>query len=269
MAIPGSRITYTSDGGGKTTSTPNKNLMDAKSRLSQQAVDRIDKGVIQQPTKTLNPSGGTTAYTPRIVGSTTPQYLNNYTAKSTTDNNNQYYNNGLVGGTTGSGATAESVPVAGGGGESATSKVDDTLNILKSLLEQQKKQADEYQKTLYEQALEKNKEEERLASENANRQYALTKRRLAEMYGNAITGSGLSNNALNTVGWANAIGANQRDMANNNRSALANYNQGLANNASTLAQGWYNYVMPVYTNRQQNADDLDFRKYLASLGLLG
>jgi hypothetical protein len=38
-----------------------------------------------------------------------------------------------------------------------------------------------------------------------------------------------------------------------------------ANTASQLAQGWYNYVLPVYTNRQQNLDDYDYRKYLASL----
>ena len=267
MAIPISRTTYVNDGGSKTTSTPYKDLMSAKSRLSQQAVDRIDKGVIQQPTKTLNPSGGTTAYTPRIVGSTTPQYLNNYTAKSKTENN-QNYNNGSAGRATGVGvATAEETPVVSGGG-GGTSGQDDTLEKIKSLLEEQKKQADSYYKTLYEQQLASNKSAWENNRNQINKNYVRTDRYLNNMYGDAVSGTGLSNRMRNYSNWNNNLTENQRNYTNNDASALASYNQGLSNNANTLAQGWYNYVLPVYTNRQQNTDDLDYRKYLMSLGLM-
>jgi hypothetical protein len=69
----------------------------------------------------------------------------------------------------------------------------------------------------------------------------------------------LSNRARNYQNWQSNLAENQRNYANNDATALANYNMNRANTASQLAQGWYNYVLPVYTNRQQQLDDYRYR----------
>lgn len=151
----------------------------------------------------------------------------------------------------------------------APSYVDDILNKLKSLMEEQKKQADEFRKTQYEQALASNRSAWENNRNQINMNYARTNRYLNNMYGDAISGSGLSNRARNYQNWNNNLAENQKNYTNNDATALATYNNGLANNASTLAQGWYNYILPIHTNRQQNLDDYEynFKKYLASLNI--
>lgn len=153
------------------------------------------------------------------------------------------------------------------GGYSAPVQVDDTVDKIKQLLDEQKKQADAYYKTLYEQQLASNRSAWENNRNQINMNYARTNRYLNNMYGDAISGTGLSNRARNYQNWNNNLAENQRNYVNNDATALATYNNGLANNASTLAQGWYNYVMPIYTNRQQNIDDYNYRRYLASLNI--
>lgn len=278
----------------------NQALESASQRLSQDAVDRLTTGVVKQPVAKLGQSAQTNPVTPRVVGSASPQILNNYTAKDvTTTNNNPDTGNGTGGGRTI--VEPEPEPTYGGGGsgsgsspsqseaEKAQKEVEDTVAKLKELLDAQKRQAEDYYKTLYEQQLASNLTDWENNRNQINRNYMRTNRYLNSMYGDAVSGVGLSNRARNYSNWNNNLAQNDRNRTNNDATALANYDSNLANVASQLAQGYYNYVLPVYTNRQTNADnmdyqvwalqqqlenrrqmnldDLDYRKYLASLGL--
>lgn len=151
------------------------------------------------------------------------------------------------------------------GGYSYSSSSDDIVSKIKALLEEQKKAADEYYKTMYEQQLAQINRETEANRNQANLNYMRGDRYLNSLYGNGITGQGLSNKARNNSNWQNNLTSIRQNQANNNATALSNYNMNLANTASQLAQGWYNYVLPVYTNRQQQLDNLDYRKYLATL----
>lgn len=145
----------------------------------------------------------------------------------------------------------------GGGGGGGTS--DDIVNMIKNLLNEQKQKADEYYKTLYEQQLGQIGQQDEANRNQANLNYMRGNRYLNSLYGNGISGQGLSNRVRNNSNWQNNLASIRQNTANNKASALAQYNSGLANNASTLAQGWYNYVLPVYTNRQQWLDNLAYR----------
>lgn len=146
---------------------------------------------------------------------------------------------------------------SGGGGGGGTT--DDTVSMIKRLLEEQKAKADEYYKTLYEQQLGQIKQADESQRNQANLDFMRSDRYINSLYGNGISGQGLSNRVRNRSNYQNKLASIRQATANNNASALAQYNSGLANNASTLAQGWYNYVLPVYTNRQQWLDNLAYR----------
>lgn len=160
----------------------------------------------------------------------------------------------------------------GGGGVNTTamdsaysSTSDDIVSKIKSLLDEQKKQADEYYKTLYEQQIAQNKQQYRANQDQINLNRVRGRNYINQLYGDAVSGPGISNRVRNDLNWASNSASNRLDYTNNDASALASYNSGLANNASQLAQGWYNYVLPVYTNRQQTEDDYAYRRYLATL----
>ena len=148
-----------------------------------------------------------------------------------------------------------------GGGTSAT---DSIVDMIKNLLNEQKQKADEYYKTLYEQQIAKNKQDWESNRNQINRNFMRGNRYLNSLYGD-VSGAGLSNQARNSQNWQSNLASARQNYTNNDATALSQYNSGLANNASTLAQGWYNYVLPVYTNRQQNEDDYAYRRYLANL----
>lgn len=155
----------------------------------------------------------------------------------------------------------------GGGGDYSYSGggTEDIIGKIKDLLNQQKEQADAYYKTLYEQQTAQNKQAWENNRNQINRNFARGSRYLQNMYGDSVSGQGLSNRARNYQNWQSNLAENQRNYTNNDATALSQYNMNKANTASQLAQGWYNYVLPVYTNRQQTLDDYDYRKYLASL----
>ena len=154
-----------------------------------------------------------------------------------------------------------STPSYSGGGTSAT---DSIVDMIKNLLNEQKQKADEYYKTLYEQQIAKNKQDWESNRNQINRNFMRGNRYLNSLYGD-VSGAGLSNQARNSQNWQSNLASARQNYTNNDATALSQYNSGLANNASTLAQGWYNYVMPIYTNRQQNEDDYAYRRYLANL----
>lgn len=158
----------------------------------------------------------------------------------------------------------------GGGGESYSAPAyssgsDDVLNLIKSLLEQQQKAAEEAYKAQYEQQLAQNKLAWESNRNQINKNFMRGNRYLQNMYGDAISGTGLSNKARNYQNYQSNLASNQQNYTNNDASALAQFNQNKAGTYSTLANGWYNYVLPIYTNRQQTLDDYNYRRYLASL----
>ena len=169
--------------------------------------------------------------------------------------------------------TAETPRYGGGGGTVAPEwsgyngegGQDDVLAMIKDLLNQQKVASDNMYKSQYEQALANNRQSMENNRNQINLNYARGDRYLKGLYGDSLSGQGLSNRVRNNAVWQSSLASNRQNFANNNATALSQYNAGLANNASTLAQGWYNYVMPIYTNRQQNTDDYAYRRYLATL----
>ena len=180
---------------------------------------------------------------------------------------------GTSGNGNGGGSKSSSASSGGGSGYTitgpantgTTSSTDDVLKKIRAYLEEQYNKANEYQATLRDQGYaeaEKNATENR---ERANLAYKQADRRISNMYGNDISGAGLSNISRNSTNWANNLNNINRDYATARQSVLANYNNALSNNASTLANGWYNYILPIYTNREINANDLDYRKYIANL----
>lgn len=172
---------------------------------------------------------------------------------------NQY--NGVSGSRSGGGTV---MPEWSGysGGEGGQ---DDVLQMIKDLLNQQKTASDNMYKSQYEQALANNRQSMENNRNQINLNYAKGLRFIKGLYGDSLAGKGLSNIVHSNAKWQSDLASNRLSSANNDAIALNQYNAGLANNASTLAQGWYNYVMPIYTNRQQNTDDYAYRRYLATL----
>ena len=156
---------------------------------------------------------------------------------------------------------------SGGGSEHSYSgpSSDDIINKIKSLLNEQKEQADKYYQTLYEQQIEKNRQGWEADRNQINKNYMRGRNYINQLYGDAITGPGITNQTRNNQNWQSNLASARQNYTNNDATALSQLNMNKANTASTLAQGWYNYVLPVYTNRQQTLDDYDYRRYLASL----
>lgn len=155
----------------------------------------------------------------------------------------------------------------GGGGNYSYSggSTDDIVSMIKNLLNEQKAQADQYYKTLYDQTIAQNKQAYESDRDQINANYMRGQRYLNSIYGDNASGQGLSNRARNSQSWQSNLASARQNYTNNDATALSQYNMNKANTASQLAQGWYNYVLPVYTNRQQNEDDYAYRRYLASM----
>ena len=143
----------------------------------------------------------------------------------------------------------------GGGGNAnailgATSMGDDIIGKIRALLEEQNKSANASAEAWYNQLMNQIKGTSRADLDLSNRQYKMDERRYRELHGkDPNSGSGFSNMARITQNWRdrnNAIRMNEED---NSATALANYQSALANNASTLAQGWSNYILPYYVNQ--------------------
>lgn len=215
---------------------------------SKTKADAIKQAVVSASNRTANDRGGMNGmFNPGTVTgrNSVGEIVTDHRKPTTTDPTQKivYVNQDTGGG--------------GGGGGGGTS--DDIVNMIKNLLNEQKQKADEYYKTLYEQQISQIGQQDEANRNQANLNYMRGNRYLNSLYGNGISGQGLSNRVRNNSNWQNNLASIRQNTANNKASALAQYNSGLANNASTLAQGWYNYVLPVYTNRQQWLDNLAYR----------
>lgn len=154
---------------------------------------------------------------------------------------------------------------SGGGGYTPSNGGEDIIGKIKSLLEEQKRAADEYYKTMYEQQLSEINQQAEANRNSANLNYMRGDRYLRSMYGNNISGQGLSNRARNNSMWQNNLSSIRQNQANNQATAKSNYNTNLANSASQLAQGWYNYVLPYYSNEANQLRNIELQKYAMSL----
>ena len=145
---------------------------------------------------------------------------------------------------------------SGGGGTNAnailgaTSMGDDIIAKIRGLLEEQTKASNASAKAWYDQLMNQIKGTSRADLDLSNRQYKMDERRYREMHGkDPNSGSGFSNMARITQNWRDRNNTIRMNEADNSATALANYQSALANNASTLAQGWSNYILPYYVNQ--------------------
>lgn len=142
----------------------------------------------------------------------------------------------------------------GGGGANAllgaTSMGDDIIAKLKGFLDEQNKAANASAEAWYNQLMNQIKSSTTSNLDLSNRQYKMDEKRFKDMYGNRpMVGTGFSNMARITQNWRDRNNAIRMNEADNSATALANYKNALANNASTLAQGWYNQILPYYVNQ--------------------
>ena len=142
---------------------------------------------------------------------------------------------------------------------------DDILDQIKSLLTQQQEASKNYYNTLYSQRMNEINAEANRNRDLINANYKRGERYLNNLYGRTDSGNNWTNRARNNQNWLSQLATNRENVSSLRDSAAAQRDLGLANAASTMAQGWYNYVLPIMSNRQQTLDDYDYRRYLASL----
>lgn len=210
--------------------------------------------------------------TGKAVGSAQGAY------NSTTSNN--YPSNGSSSGGSDGGSSGGSYPEYSSSYSSSadySQESNDILQTIMDLLKGQQEKAEQAYKAQLEDEYAKN---EQLHRSNAN-QINLNRERATRysrgLYGDSGTND--TNNARIANAWASGHNENNRNLATNNSESLQRYNTNLSNAYNTLASGYSNFVLPVYTNRQQyldelkyrrdaNAQDYDYRKFLASSGIL-
>ena len=153
----------------------------------------------------------------------------------------------------------------GGGGNDSKSAWEDAYKKYIESLQKTRDEAMAYRKGLYEQALANNgqyyKDEQRLA----NREYYTRNRKLAQMYGNDLTGPGLSNRYASSALLTNAL-TNAKNRQNTaNKSAESEYHNALSNIQNAYAQGMYN----AYGTEYGIDRNIEYQKYLLEHGYLG
>ena len=155
-------------------------------------------------------------------------------------------------------------PGNGGGasGSSHNSYWEDAYKKYVEALQKTRDEAMAYRKGLYEDALANNlagyKDEQRLA----NREYYTRNRRLNELYGNGLSGSGLSNRFASSSMLTNAL-TNAKNRQNSaNRTAEAEYHNALSNINAAYNQGMYNAFGTEYGIDR----NLEYQRYLLEHG---
>ena len=165
------------------------------------------------------------------------------------------------------GTVAQEVSYSGGGGGgSGSSEGNNYINLIKDLLAEQQKKAEAAAKARWEQAdtlalqdYEGNRDAYNVYKEKGERW-------IRNKY-SPYSGLGISASIANNANWLKNLATNKQNYTNNKATNLATYNTELSNAANTMAQGYYNYVLPYYTNEAVNDRNLEFRKYLAGLNL--
>ena len=156
--------------------------------------------------------------------------------------------------------------VSTGGGDYGGGSYDhiDTGEIERRLREEEenrKKQLAEW----YEQEKTANRNNYERTRNNMNSQYLTAERRLRNLYGNQITGKGLASRARNYSMWQNNTSDAMQDYMNNDSASLQKYNQNLADVARMNAQGWYNFVYPLWMQQYKYDQEMNYRKWMQQL----
>ena len=154
---------------------------------------------------------------------------------------------------------------SGGGGGGGMDYESGILDQIKSLLKEQQEASKRYYETMYNQRMNEINTQSENNRNLINKNYKRGERYLNSLYGNTDSGTNWTNRARNNQSWLSQLAQNRENTAGLRDSAAAQRDLGLSNAANTLAQGWYNYVMPVMTNRQNYSDSLAYRNYLANL----
>ena len=157
----------------------------------------------------------------------------------------------------------------GGGGESYSAQAygggdfGDIVDVIKSLFAQQQKAAEEAYTAQYEQQKAQNKQAWENNRNQINRNFMRGNRYLQNMYGDAISGTGLSNRARNYQNYQSNLASNLQNYTNNDANALAQFNQNKAGTYSTLANAYISNLLPAMLT----VDDRKYRwaNYLQSL----
>ena len=152
-----------------------------------------------------------------------------------------------------------------GGGGGGTDYESGILDQIKSLLKEQQEASKKYYETMYNQRMNEINTQSENNRNLINKNYKRGERYLNSLYGNTDSGTNWTNRARNNQSWLSQLAQNRENATGLRDSAAAQRDLGLSNAANTLAQGWYNYVMPVMTNRQNYSDSLAYRNYLANL----
>ena len=187
-------------------------------------------------------------------------------------------NTGSAGTSTGGGDYSGSSSSSSSSMSQAEQQKEDIVQKLKDLLAEQEKKAKEAYEAQLQEAYAKNKELWRSNADQINLNRARAERFSRNLYGEE-SGANNTNMARIGAGWASSHNQNNRNLASNDATALQNFNTNLSNAYNTLASGYSNFVLPVYTNRQNyldelqyrrdaNAMDYDYRRFLANAGLL-
>ncbi len=157
-------------------------------------------------------------------------------------------------------STPEPAPSSGG-----HSGGDSTVDYIKQKLKEQEEALKASFKAQYDQELLQNTNDWERNRNQANRNYKRADRFLRGLYGNQVTGKGLSSRASAYSSWNNILSDYLQNKTKADATSLSTYNQKLANAGNTLAQGWYNYVLPYYTNKAIQQDNHSYRMFLAGL----
>ena len=187
-----------------------------------------------------------------ISTSSSSSLFGNQKAANISNNNNNNNNNRTT--------TVAAAPVP-----DYSSGSDGILDQIKALLREQQEASKKYYETMYNQRMNEINTEANRNRDLINTNYKRGERYLNNLYGRTDSGNNWTNRARNNQNWLSQLATNRENTANLRDSAAAQRDMGLANAASTMAQGWYNYVLPVMSNRQQTLDDYNYRRYLASL----
>lgn len=160
---------------------------------------------------------------------------------------------------------------------SAQKAVDDQLNEIKRLIaERAELERNQYGTRRNQQLAQAQNDWEDVMRQN-NLNYVRTDNWIKNMFGGE--GLGYSNRIANRAQWGNNNYKNDQALANLKGTIETEYNRALADIAARESEGIYNRVIPVLTNREinennlsyrerANLQDLDYRRYLASIGLM-
>ena len=154
----------------------------------------------------------------------------------------------------------------GGGGYSSGGGGSNIIDTIKSLLAEQQEAAKKAAEARWKQADELAKQNYEGNRDALNVYKEKGERWVRNKY-SPYSGLGISASIANNQNWLKNLASNRQNYSNNQSTNLATYNTELSNAANTLAQGYYNYVLPYYTNEAVNDRNLEFRKYLAGLNL--